>query len=292
MALTSSSVRRAGRIGAVVLAAAMATVAGGCGGGTATPPVTATPLVIYVTPSPAETTTPPAETTTPAPTPAPTAAPAIAIITTVTVTDSATTPMCGTWHLTFKKPVVAGVPHSAAINAAIAARVTNLINDFKAMAAGEGSPGAGPCTFQGTYYVGINSPTLLGFGFSIEEYLGGASTSTVVSSLNFRESDGSTIALSSLFTTPAAAAAALSTRSRALLPVVMPDGDTDWINTGTTAVMANFDRAWVFKASGLVITFPEEQVGPTAAGTPSILVSWASISGVLRPDGPAGEFHT
>lgn len=288
------------RVGSFAVAAALAVTA--CGSGGATPPIiyvisppaptptaASTPTAVS---TPADTAEPtPADTEAPSPTapPTPTPTPGVASITSVKVTDGGTSPQCGSWTVEFDKPVVSGVPAAATMNAAITAKVTAFINDFKSQTSSGG--GAGPCSLKGEFEVGANRSVLIGLGFSEVVYLGGASTGAVAGSLNFIVSSGATVALADLFTTPAAGAAALSTQSRALLAAAL-DGDADAgaINAGTSAVISNFAAAWVLTSAGLKVTFKADQVASAASGTPSIVIPWASLKSVINPSGPAGSF--
>lgn len=293
---------RFGPLGCLAMATALAV--SGCGSAGATPrtvfitPGTTpgpgsvgipTPTLVTADASPATDEPTATPTATSGPSGSPTPVPSVATVTTAVVSDSGTSPQCGVWHLTFKKPVVAGVSGAGAMNGSIATRVDGYISAFKASLPQGG--GAGPCTLDGAFSIGINSKTLLSLSFTILEYLGGATDTTLAGSLDFGVASGAAIALTDLFTSATAGAAALSTQSRPLLKTLLgSSADTAWIDTGTAPAMANFEGAWVFRATGLQITFKELQVASVAEGTPTIVIPWASIKGVLRADGPAGQF--
>jgi hypothetical protein len=280
---------------AVVLAAA------GCGGSGPTAQVIYIPLgsspspslthvnpTVVPTPADTEASTP-ADTEAPTPTAPPKPTSGQPSIASVKVTESGSSPSCGSWTVEFAKPVVSGVPTADTMNSAIADKVTAFINDFKSKVASGG--GAGPCSLKGGYQVGMSSSTLIGISFSEVIYLGGASTGTVAGSINFTVSSGATVALADLMTSPAAGAAVLSTQSRALLPAALiGDVDAGAINAGTTPVMANFEKAWAFTSAGLELTFQEFQVASAVSGTPSVVIPWASLKSVINPSGPAGPF--
>jgi hypothetical protein len=293
--------RQSAKSGLGWLAIAAALVVAGCGGSGPTPQVIYIPLgsspspslthvspTAVPTPTDTEVSTPvDTEASTPTapskPTPGP---PSIA---SSKVTDSGTSPSCGSWTVEFAKPVVSGVPTADTMNAAITTKVAAFITDFKSQMASGG--GAGPCSLKGGYQVGISSSALIGISFSEVVYLGGASTGTVAGSINFIVSSGATVALADLLTTPAAGAAALSTQSRALLPAALiGDVDATAINAGTMPVMANFEKAWAFTSAGLKLTFQELQVASAVSGTPSVVIPWASLKNVINPSGPAGPF--
>jgi hypothetical protein len=280
---------------AVVLAAA------GCGGSGPTAQVIYIPLgsspspslthvnpTVVPTPADTEASTP-ADTEAPTPTAPPKPTSGQPSIASVKVTESGSSPSCGSWTVQFAKPVVSGVPTADTMNSAIADKVTAFINDFKSKVASGG--GAGPCSLKGGYQVGMSSSTLIGISFSEVIYLGGASTGTVAGSINFTVSSGATVALADLMTSPAAGAAVLSTQSRALLPAALiGDVDAGAINAGTTPIMANFEKAWAFTSAGLELTFQEFQVASAVSGTPSVVIPWASLKSVINPSGPAGPF--
>jgi hypothetical protein len=244
-----------------------------------TPEITAKPSSSAASPSPTKA----------GPTASPTGVPAAAGVTSTTVTDSGTTTQCGPWKVTFKKPVVAGVSGAGTINTLITARVKTYIDEFKAQLSLGG--GAGPCTLDGSFTVGLSSQTILSLGFAMTEYLGGASSATLARSLTVGVADGALISLPDLFTSESAGAAVLSTQSRILLKALIgPTADVGWINTGTTPYVSNFADAWVMRAGGLQIAFPQLQVASAAAGTPTIIIPWASLKSSLKANGPAGAY--
>lgn len=289
-----------------LVCAAVLVVASACGGSSATPqkiyvidtraPSTATataPAETYSEPTAEDTATP---TDSPTATPSgssatasPTAVTNVATITTKVVTGSGTSAQCGAWKFSFKEPVVAGVSGATAINTSIAAKVQAYIDAFKAQLSQGG--GAGPCTLDGQFATGTNSKTVLSLGLTVAEYLGGASSETLVGCLNYGVADGAPIALQDLFTTSAAGAGALSTQSRVQLKTLLgPSADVNWMNTGTAAVMTNFATSWVFLQTGLQITFPQLQVASAAEGTPRIVIAWSALKSVLKSNGPAAPY--
>ncbi|HJX67116.1 MAG TPA: hypothetical protein VJ258_00145 [Candidatus Limnocylindrales bacterium] len=293
--------RQSAKSGLGWLAIAAALVVAGCGGSGPTPQVIYIPLgsspspsLTHVSPTamptPTDTEVPtPTGTDASTPTAPPQSTPGSPSIASVKVTDGGSSAPCGNWTVEFAKPVVSGVPTADTINAAITAKVAAFITDFKSQMASGG--GAGPCSLKGGYQEGISSSALIGISFSEEIYLGGASTGTVAGSINFIVSNGATVALTDLLTTPAAGAAALSTQSRALLPAALiGDVDATAINAGTMPVMANFEKAWAFTSAGLKLTFQELQVASAVSGTPSVVIPWASLKNVINPSGPAGPF--
>jgi len=196
---------------------------------------------------------------------------------------------CSTWTVTMHKPVVTGVSSAAAMNAAIGALVSGYVADFKTHL-GEGG-GAGPCTLEGDFIVGISSQTLVTIAFANQTYLGGASTGATAGSLNLISPTGATIEFRDLFTDSGSAATILSTQSRTLLKTALgSSADTAAIAAGTMPDMSKFNRAWVLTPAGLQLTFDQGQVGAAAQGTPTITVPWSALNTALNPSGPAGQF--
>jgi hypothetical protein len=274
--------------------ASVAALVAACAGSTATPPivyitpaVSTGPIVVVATATPALT-----------PTPAPTLVPVVGASWPATPTIVATiqseggsTASCSTWTVTMHKPVVTGIPSAGAMNSAISALVDGWIGDFKKRL-GEGG-GAGPCTLDGTFTVGIASQTLVGIAFANQVYLGGASTGSAAGSINFVSSTAAPIVFGDLFTDAGAAAEILSKQSRTLLATALAsDGDAALIAAGTGQALSNFDKAFVLTPAGLQLWFAELQVGPAALGTPAITVPWSALAGVLNADGPAAQFIT
>ena len=252
---------------------------------------TRTPEIIYVTPTPA-----PAGTPSPSPTGeasrSPTPVPVAATITFVKITQTGSTGSCHNWKVTITKPVVGGLAGdaAAAMNAAIDAKVSGAIEAFKTVM-GYGGGGAGTCTLTGGFAVALSSTRLLSLRLSFEQYTGGASSSAIAGSVNFTTA-GRVLALSDLFTDPVAADAPLATESRTrLLALLGKDGVTaEDIEPATEPDIAKFDSAWAMTQAGLELTFQEVTVAPHALGTPTIVIPWASLAGLLDPAGPAGEF--
>jgi hypothetical protein len=277
----------------VGLASVVLVATAACGG------VAATPGTTFITPSPGAATDTPAPTPTavptptaiptPTPTPPPTLGPT-PIVSSVTITASAPD---GRWTLTFHKPVVSGIAPATAtlINNAITAKVNAMIHDYNGSELPIPGSGDGPSTYDGNFTVALASPTLLSLRLTGDEYVSGAAhPSHIAASINFRVPTGAVITLASLFTAVGPALATLSTRSRAQLIALLGASETATINGGTTAVIGNFDKAWVFTLAGLELTFQEYSVAAYAAGYPTIVIPWSQLAANINPSGPAGEF--
>jgi hypothetical protein len=66
----------------------------------------------------------------------------------------------------------------------------------------------------------------------------------------------------------------------------LPD---DMIQSGAGPNARNF-QSWSITKKGLEITFDAYQAGPYAAGPQSVLVPYAALKELIKPDGPAGQF--
>jgi hypothetical protein len=210
-------------------------------------------------------------------------------VSSTTTTDGGTTAQCGAWKVSFKKPVVSGVSGAEVINSAVAAKVKEYVDQFKAQILLGG--GNGPCTLDGHFTVALRSQSILSLSFTMAEYLGGASSASLAGSLTFGVADGAQIALADLFESESAGAAVLSTQSRDRLQALFGStADVGWISSGTTPYVSNFATSWVMGAGGLQITFPQLQVASAVAGTPTIVIPWSSLKSSLNPNGPAGAY--
>ena len=205
---------RAERWSLLVCAAVLAALAaGGCTGSSATP------QTIYITPTPGPA-TPIASGATPGPTSAPpttTAGPATPVIDSVVIDSSAPD---SRWKVTFKKPVVSGIPEAAAtkINDAVTTKVNGYITAFTGGGLPAVASGDGPSTLEGDFTIALDSPTLVSLRFTLLTYVtGSAHPVGAPGAINFVVSSGATINLADIFTDPTAALATLSTKVHAAL---------------------------------------------------------------------------
>jgi hypothetical protein len=269
--------RRGARWSLLVCAAAVAALAaGGCTGSSATP------QTIYVTPTPG--------TATPLPsgaTPAPTAAPVTPVITSVVIDSNAPD---SRWKVTFKKPVVSGLPAAADtnINDAITAKVNGYIAAFTGSSLPAVAGGDGPSTLEGDYTIALDSPTLVSLRFTLLTYVSGSAHPIgSPGSINFVVSSGATINLADIFTDPTAAVSPLSTKVHAALAISL-GSDLSWAGPATS--MSFFEKAWAMNPAGLEFAWPQGDLASMASGMPTATLPWASIKTIIKPTSPAGEF--
>jgi hypothetical protein len=278
--------RRAGFGLASCLAVVAALAAAGCGGSNATP------AIIYITPTPAPATptvvpTPLPSGVTPAPTATPTPGPATPAIGSVVISSDAPD---SRWKVTFKKPIVSGIPNPAMtkINDAITAKVNSLISGFTGSGLPAVQTGAGPSTLEGDFTIALDSPTLISLRFTVLTFVTGAAHPIgTPASINFVVSSGDTVALTSLFNDPTAALPVLSTQAHAALSADL-GSDLTW--AGPATAMSFFDKAWALTPAGLEFSWAQGDLASMAAGAPSATLAWSAIKTLIKPGSAAGEF--
>ena len=278
--------RRAGFGLASCLAVVAALAAAGCGGSNATP------AIIYITPTPAPATptvvpTPLPSGVTPAPTATPTPGPATPAIGSVVISSDAPD---SRWKVTFKKPIVSGIPNPAMtkINDAITAKVNSLISGFTGSGLPAVQTGAGPSTLEGDFTIALDSPTLISLRFTVLTFVTGAAHPIgTPASINFVVSSGDTGALTSLFNDPTAALPVLSTQAHAALSADL-GSDLTW--AGPATAMSFFDKAWALTPAGLEFSWAQGDLASMAAGAPSATLAWSAIKTLIKPGSAAGEF--
>jgi hypothetical protein len=253
-----------------IAAALMVLAAAGCGGSNATPPI------IYITPKPAPITRNP--NATPAP------APAIdSVVIATTAPDSR-------WTVTFKKPVVSGIPAgtSGKIDDAIAAKVNGYISAFTSQQLPALANGAGPSTLEGDFTIALDTATIISLRFSVLTFVSGAAGPTgEAGSMSFNVASGATLNLSDLFTDPAAALPIITSKCKASLTAAL-GSDLKW--PSGSQPLTFFDKAWAFTPAGLEFSWSQGAIASQASGTPSAVVAWADLKSVIKSDGPAAEF--
>jgi hypothetical protein len=197
--------------------------------------------------------------------------------------------------ISFNEPVVSGVSGAYAMNNAIWDKVgvfitaflgeapTTLINDELS-------------TLDGTFTIGLCSPTLLSLRFVVTEYItGGASTFELVSSLNFEVSSGTVISLASLFTNTTDALVVLDTAGAQLIAADsdLGGGILQW---PASPALSFFEHCWVFTPTGLQFSWDQgggtggPAIAPSAAGVLATTISWTALHNVISSSGLAAEF--
>ena len=195
--------------------------------------------------------------------------------------------------LTYPQLLVGSTSARSRINAQIQLAEQQVVAAFEHQLATYRPPSPPATGALGTSTVGGFAETdtfnknVLAFTLSSYNYTAGAAHGlTTVSTLNFNAKTGQLFNLANLFVTGSNWLGFLSTESRALLTETLGQlAQPGTIDTGTTPKVANFS-GWALTPWGLQITFQNYQVGPYAAGTPSVMIPLSALAANARPLGP------
>jgi len=72
------------------------------------------------------------------------------------------------------------------------------------------------------------------------------------------------------------------------LKAALPGVDLQLVDSGTAPKAENF-AVWNLNEHDFMITFPTYQVAPGAAGTPTVVIPYATLRPVIRPSGPLAK---
>lgn len=144
------------------------------------------------------------------------------------------------------------------------------------------------------YEVALAKDDLIGLEFTVSSYSAGAAhPNSYTEVVNFDLKNGKLLKLADLFQPGSKYLQTLSTyciqdlKKQAKGPDAMLD--EDWIQRGAAAELTNYDN-WTITRKGLAITFDPYQVGPYAAGPQHVLIPYAALKEIIKPDAPVGQF--
>jgi len=145
------------------------------------------------------------------------------------------------------------------------------------------------------YQIRFASDDLISVEFTESTYEAGAAhpnSSTTV--LNYDVKNGKKLALADLFNAKANYLSAISSYCiKELKDRSKKDKDSmiddEMMKSGAAARADNY-RAWAITKKGLWITFDPYQVAAFAAGPQHVLVPYAALKDLIKPDGPVGSF--
>jgi hypothetical protein len=147
-----------------------------------------------------------------------------------------------------------------------------------------------------TYNVALAKDDLLSIESTVSSYSAGAAhPNSYTEVVNFDLKNGKSIKLADLFLPGSKYVQTLSTYSiQDLKKQAKSQGadavqDNDWIEKGAAPELSNYDN-WTITKKGLRITFDPYQVGPYAAGPQQVVVLYSALKGIIKPDGPVGQF--
>ena len=239
-----------------------------------------TPGTTYITPSPGPVTPLPSGVT-----PEPTLAPP-----TITAFLVESTALDNRWKVTFKKPVIGGVPDAVAstMNDAITAKVNQLISAFTEGGLPALASGDGPSTLEGDYAIAFNTATIVSLHFTVlTSVTGAAHPSGQPGSITLLVSSGATVGLTDLFSDQAKALSTVASQCKSELTKSL-GADLTW--DGKASSFDFFSKAWVITSLGPEFVFAQGDLASQAAGMPSATVPWSALKSVVKASGPAGEF--
>jgi len=189
------------------------------------------------------------------------------------------------------------------IRALISRKVSDFRRDMTATAAEEPGADESPVVAESPgsditiwYEVRLAKDDLVGIEFTVSGYQAGAAhPNSYTEVVNFDLKNGKQLKLGDVFVPGAKYVQALSTYCiQDLKKQAKEQGDDallddDWIKRGAGAELTNYDN-WTITKQGLRITFDPYQVAAYAAGPQSVVVPYASLKEIIKPDGPAGQF--
>jgi hypothetical protein len=197
-------------------------------------------------------------------------------------------------------------PNYEKFNRATRALITRKVSDFKqemapsaedtetpetANPAPEESPGS---DINVRYAVVLAKDDLISTEFTVSSYSAGAAhPNSYTEVVNFDLKNGKQLKLADLFVPGSKYLQVISAYCIQELKKQTKGADAtlddDWIKKGAAPELTNYDN-WTVRKKGLGITFDPYQVGPYAAGPQNVLVPYASLKEIIKPDGPAAQF--
>jgi hypothetical protein len=198
-------------------------------------------------------------------------------------------------------------PNYEKFNRATRALITKKVSDFKqemtpsAEDAESSEPATNPALEESMgsdinvrYAVVLAKDDLVSIEFTVSSYSAGAAhPNSYTEVVNFDLKNGKQLKLADLFAPGSKYLQAIATYCIQDLKKQTKGADAtlddDWIQKGAAPELTNYDN-WTVRKKGLGITFDPYQVGPYAAGPQNVVVPYASLKDIIRPDGPAAQF--
>lgn len=197
-------------------------------------------------------------------------------------------------------------PNYEKFNRATRALITKKVSDFRqemtpSAEDSEGQDAANPALDESMgsdlnvgYVVVLAKDDLVSIEFTVSSYSAGAAhPNSYTEVVNFDLKNGKQLKLADLFVPGSKYLQAIATYCIQDLKKQTKGADAtlddDWIQKGAAPELTNYDN-WTVRKKGLGITFDPYQVGPYAAGPQNVVVPYASLKDIIRPDGPAAQF--
>jgi hypothetical protein len=146
------------------------------------------------------------------------------------------------------------------------------------------------------YSIALAKDDLISVEFTVSSYSAGAAhPNSFTEVVNFDLKNGKQLKLADLFLPGSKYLQTLATTCiQALTKQAQeegPDGmlDEAWIQRGAAPELTNYDN-WTISRKGLGITFDPYQVAAYAAGPQHVTAPYSALQGIIKPDGPVGQF--
>jgi hypothetical protein len=146
------------------------------------------------------------------------------------------------------------------------------------------------------YTVVLAKDDLISVEFSVSSYSAGAAHPNSYSDvLNFDLKNGKTLKLADLFLPGSKYLQTISTYCvQALEKQAKEEGangmlDETWIQRGAGPGLKNYN-SWTISKKGIEVTFDPYLIAAYAAGPQHVSVPYSALKGIIKPDGPVGQF--
>jgi hypothetical protein len=178
-----------------------------------------------------------------------------------------------------------------AFNRLVESFVTKAVADFKRNPGGPVPAGAEPNDLRVSYSLRLATDEFQSVEFTTSHFEQGMMHSQYsLSVVNYDRKSGRQLRLADLFKPgsnylrkiSAAAVAALEKMNKEEDGMYL--GDAEWVE-GASPKPDNY-QVWTLTPRGLAVTFEPYQVGPFAAGAPSVLIPYSELKELTRPGGP------
>lgn len=197
----------------------------------------------------------------------------------------------GVWYVDFLYPQLQSgtTPLAYIVNQDIASVIDTQIIAFEGGPAAVRQLSGKGNRLTGSYGIAMLSPDLVSFNFKWVDDTVVDHPATGVETLTYALNTGQRLNFGDIFADEPGALAILSVQSRIKLRQLLGNAyDPTVAEDGTSAIGTNFNN-WALTAAGLKVTFSEFQVGDYATGTPFVVILWADLKQVMRPDGQASR---
>jgi hypothetical protein len=196
-------------------------------------------------------------------------------------------------EIRIQKPVLSGAdpavvdPFNQAVDAAVGTRLTEFltaINQTTSLPTEIADIGSSLQITTGIYTA---NGSVISVRLMISEYIAGAAHPfSVLNTINYDLTARRILQLTDVFTV---GTTYLDTMSAYALDTIRAIYGESIFADGAAPTEANY-RNWNIKPDGLLISFEQGQVGPSAAGTVEVVVPYAVLHSVIRPDGVLGVY--